>query len=89
MNAIIGKVFKDKEGRIVLGQWPNLLLWGWVISKVASIFLREGQIKSGFEILSTSFLFAWAYFEVTDGVNYFRRLLGIVVLTFIVVGFFR
>jgi hypothetical protein len=33
-------------------------------------------------------LFAWAYLELAQGVNYFRRLLGLAVLTAAVVGYF-
>lgn len=82
------RIFRDREGRIVIIQWPNLLLWGWIFSKVASILLGSGQVKTGVELLGTSLLFAWAYFEATEGVNYFRRVFGIGVLAFIVVGFF-
>jgi len=80
---------RDKGGRIVIWQSPNWLLWSWIIFRVVAIVLSTGRLKSGFEQLSTATLFAWACLEVTEGVNYFRKLLGAVVLGLIVIGFFR
>jgi hypothetical protein len=81
--------FKDKHGRIVLFQVPNALVCAWIFFKVISLLLPGGRLKSGSAELGTAFLFVWAYFEITQGVNYFRRLLGLVVLVVIIVGFFR
>lgn len=81
--------FKDKHGHVVLFQKPNALVCAWALCKIISIFLSEGRLKSGSMALGTAFLFAWAYLEITQGVTYFRRLLGLIVLGVIIVGFFR
>jgi hypothetical protein len=83
------KFFKDARGRIVLFQMPNTLVYAWAFFKVISLLLSNGRLKNGSAELGTAFLFVWAYLEITKGVNYFRRLLGIIVLTAIIIGFFR
>lgn len=80
---------RDKDGRVVLWQSPNLLLWSWIILKLISLLLKAGRIKAGFEQLSSAVIFAWALYEFTKGVNYFRKALGLVVLIAVIVGFFK
>lgn len=79
--------FKDKDGHVVIFQWPNLTLYGWLVCKGLALFITKPALHAGFERLGTAFLFAWALLELTKGVNYFRRLLGLVVLVALVIGF--
>lgn len=81
--------FKDKHGHIVLWQWPNLPIYGWIIFKLLALVVASGQLKTGCEELSVAFLFVWAFLEITQGVNYFRKLLGLVVLLGIIASYFR
>lgn len=81
-------LFKDKKGHITLVQWPNLLLWSWIFLKLLSYVVQSGNWHTGSEQLSRAVLFAWAYLEITEGVNYFRRLFGLIVLIFIVASYF-
>lgn len=85
MNSFI----RDKSGHIVLWQSPNVPLCGWFVFKVLSMFEVAEQLKMGAEQLSTAFLFTWAFLEITKGVNYFRRLLGIIVMIAITLSFFK
>ncbi|MDB5166427.1 MAG: hypothetical protein JWM37_499 [Candidatus Saccharibacteria bacterium] len=80
---------RDKDGNVVIWQWPNFALWGWIIFKALSLLITQESLKLGFAQLGTAFIFAWAYMEMTSGVNYFRKLLGLIVLLAIVVSFFR
>lgn len=80
------RFFKDKKGHIVLWQWPNLPLYGWIVCKILSLLLR-GDLKAGLEQLGMAFLFTWAFLEITQGVNYFRKLLGLVVILALVIGY--
>jgi hypothetical protein len=89
MKLSIDQFIKDKHGHIVLWQTPNVLLYSWIVLKVVTWLLSTSHLKSGLGQLSTAILFAWAYLEATKGVNYFRKLLGAVVLGMIVIGFFR
>jgi hypothetical protein len=80
--------FKDQKGRVVLWQWPNIPLCGWALSKFFAVIVNNPSMESGFSNLGTSLLFVWAYLELTNGVNYFRRLIGLAVLSAICISFF-
>ena len=81
--------FHDTKGNIVLWQWPNIPIYGWVASKLLSMIVPVGHIRFGFEQLSLAFLFTWAFLEIIKGVNYFRRLLGAIVIVAIIIGYFN
>jgi hypothetical protein len=73
------KFFKDKSGKVVIAQWPNLPLW------FALFFFILEKFSTGIlEIIGASGLFAslvvWSYMEITSGVNGFRRFFGVVVM---------
>lgn len=78
------KIWRDGKGRVVLWQSPNLLLIAWAGFDVLSRFFHNGRPKNGIEFLSTSFLLIWAYLEITSGVNYFRRTVGLLVFAMII-----
>lgn len=86
--AILTNFFTDKSGHIVIGQWPNIPLWGWMTAKLLSLLADNPALVSGFSGLSTALLVTWAYLEITSGVNGFRRLLGAVVFTATTIGLF-
>lgn len=78
--------FKDKQGRFVIAQAPNMPLIGWFIFTMLDLLWRSSppKIHSLFDILSFGFIFTWAWLEITDGVNYFRRTLGLFVLVIVI-----
>jgi len=89
MREKLNHFFRDKNGKVVVWQSPNPLLYAWIVFAIIAMLLRSGsRAQSGFEHLRTIVLFAWAYSEITEGVNYFRRMLGTVVLATIVYGLF-
>lgn len=79
----ISAFFKNKHGKISIVQWPNIFVLAWVglsgLSKVAN-----DDISPCIALLATLSLAIWAYLEITAGISPFRRVLGAVVLTFIV-----
>lgn len=81
--------FRDKSGHIVLWQWPNVPLYGWILTKLISMIVPNNHIKTGLSHLGMASLFTWAYLELTKGVNYFRRLLGFLVLTLLIVSYLQ
>jgi hypothetical protein len=83
------KFIRDKNGNVVIWQAPNIPLIGWLVFKLLSIVLSQGHLKDGFGLISSAFIFTWTYLEITDGASYFRRLLGLIVMAVLVVGFFR
>lgn len=78
-KSFVDKCIKDKNNNIVLAQKPNLLIIVWIITVVSNPFLN-GELKSLVGLISFGVLFAWAWLELFDGVNYFRRAIGLVVL---------
>lgn len=75
--------WRDKHGKVVLGQLPNVPLVGWLVFLFAAkIWPHLGVLA----FLSTAFLFVWAYLELTSGVTYARRTLGAFVLLYIIVS---
>lgn len=84
----LSNFFKDKDGKVIIVQWPNIPLYGWAIFNIISLFLSKRYLKIGSEELSLAFLFTWAYLEAKEGVNYFRKSLGFIILIFIIISFF-
>lgn len=76
----------DKDGKITLAQSPNLPIVGWIAFKLAAMLTTNAQLKTGFELIGTAFLFTWAYLEITEGDSNFRRLLGVLVMLFTVLS---
>jgi hypothetical protein len=79
---LFDRVFRDSEGKIVLAQLPNPPLIGWIIASLIQTVVTTGQIKLGLETIAFGCLFTWAWAELFEGVNYFRRGLGLVVLVY-------
>ncbi len=79
-NTFFNQVFRDTEGKIVLAQMPNLPLIVWFGASLLKIIFTTGKINIGLDILAFGSLFTWAWEELFQGVNYFRRALGLVVL---------
>ncbi len=77
---MIRSPFKTKSGRIVVAQTPNAPLMVWFVALVASKLLRAPHMVSLFEHVSFGAIFIWAWLEIFEGVNVFRRVLGLVVL---------
>jgi len=82
-------IVKDQQGYWAIWQWPNIPLYGWMVCELLSVIVKQHPWHGGLALLSRAFLFTWAYLEVTDGVNYFRRLLGFIVITGITVSYFK
>jgi hypothetical protein len=83
-NTFFDKVFRDGNGDIVVAQPPNLPLIVGGTATLLSLVFTSGQIKTGLDLVAFGSLFTWAWEELFQGVNYFRRTLGLVVLIGIV-----
>ncbi len=78
-SKFINYFFKDKEDKIVIAQTPNLPLVVWIVSVIFQN-ITQGDVKVLLEITSFSAIFIWSIMEIFQGVNYFRRILGVLVL---------
>ncbi len=74
--------FKDKHGKFVIAQSPNLPIMSWLIIVVLNFFIHSAILGW----LADAFLLVWAFLELYRGVNGFRRLLGLVVLVALIMG---
>lgn len=80
------KATQDKHGKLVLWQAPNLPLICWFVLTLLTYTVSQGNLHSGLSYLASAFLFVWAYLELAQGSSHFRRLLGLVVITYTVVS---
>lgn len=83
-NTVFDRTFRDSQGTVVIAQPPNPPLWTWLIATLLKLVAPPGVIQSGLEAIAFGALFTWAWLELFDGVNYFRRALGAIVLLFII-----
>ncbi|MBN3940914.1 MAG: hypothetical protein V7L21_21475 [Nostoc sp.] len=79
-NTLIDKTFRDSNGKIVLGEMPNPPLILWIVASLLTLIFTTGKINTLLDILANGALFTWAWLELFQGVNYFRRALGLAVL---------
>lgn len=81
IRDFIDRCFKNKDGRIILFQTPNLPIIIWfscvVINKIIPETLTAHKV---FEAIGLGALLTWALLEIFYGANYFRRMLGVAVL---------
>ncbi|MBE9205796.1 hypothetical protein IQ244_04570 [Nostoc sp. LEGE 06077] len=79
-NTLVDKTFRDSSGNIVIAQPPNPPLILWVVASLLTLIVPSGTINTVLHILANGALFTWAWLELFQGVNYFRRALGLAVL---------
>lgn len=85
-NTLLDKIFRDREGKVVLAQMPNLPLIVWIVASLLRLVLTTGKVNIGLEVIAFGSLFTWAWEELSQGVNYFRRALGLLVLVGLIVS---
>ncbi len=64
----------------MLAQAPNLPLMTWVATTVLKLFVTSGSIYTVLDAIAFGSIFTWAWLELFEGVNYFRRTLGLIAL---------
>ncbi|MBD1893127.1 hypothetical protein [Coleofasciculus sp. FACHB-129] len=79
-TTLFDRTFRDSEGKIVIAQMPNLPLLVGLGASLLQLVLPSGNLQTGLNLVGFGALFTWAWQELFDGVNYFRRALGLVVL---------
>ncbi len=79
-TTLFDRTFRDSDGKIVLAQAPNLPLIVWLVATLLKLVLTSGKIYTGLDLVAFGSLFTWAWQELFQGVNYFRRALGLMAL---------
>jgi hypothetical protein len=82
------RIWRDRRGDIVIWQLPNIPQIAWVALTLGSLF-TTGTLSNILWYAATAALAVWALLELLRGVNYFRRILGIVVLLLIVAAYLK
>jgi hypothetical protein len=78
--TLFDRTFRDSEGKIVIAQMPNLPLLVGLAATFLQFVLPSGKIQTALDLVAFGALFTWAWQELFEGVNYFRRALGLIVL---------
>lgn len=79
-NSLFNQTFRDDEGNIVIAQPPNLPILVAVTTTLLTLVVPTGTLHTGLDAIAFGSWFTWAWLEIFDGVNYFRRALGLLVL---------
>ena len=88
--TLFDKCFKDKEGNIALTEQANPPIIVAVIAAMPALLLSGNIAGVIFGLVSFGAFFTWAWMEIFDGVNYFRRALGAaLMLAIFTAAFFR
>lgn len=77
---LFDKIFCDSSGHIVITQWPNISFSVFIAAELLSLIFSSGVIHTIAKYLAIFFLTWWSFQELLTGVNYFRRVLGAVIL---------
>ncbi len=76
--TLFDRTFRDSKGNIVVAQAPNLPVLVGVAASLLQYVLPSGQLHRAAELIAFGALFTWAWQELFEGVNYFRRALGLI-----------
>ncbi len=79
-SSLFDKIFRDSNGNIVIAQPPNLPIIVWGVASLLKLVFTSGKVGIGLDAVAYGALFTWAWEELFQGVNYFRRALGLIVL---------
>jgi hypothetical protein len=77
---LVDRLFRDSTGEVVIYQSPNLPIIIWVSATLLKLVVKTGQVKVALDILAFTSLLYWSFLEITQGADYFRRDLGVIVL---------
>ncbi len=74
-DTLFNQTFRDSQGKIVLDQMPSLQILVWLAATLLNLIPTTGNVHTGQDALAFGSLFTWAWLELFQGVNYFRRAL--------------
>jgi lysylphosphatidylglycerol synthetase-like protein (DUF2156 family) len=73
------KFWRDSNGDVTIMQFPNIYLATWIVLKLLMIPIKTGFWHDVMWWFASIMLLVWAILELVAGVNYFRRVLGLIV----------
>jgi hypothetical protein len=84
IKKLIKWLFITKDGKVVIGQFPNIPIIIWLVSLIINYLVNNDKISLVVSLVGTLSLVYWAILEITKGVNGLRRLLGLVILLYVI-----
>lgn len=79
-NPLINKLIGNKDRQLTLLQFPNVPLWVWIVGTILSRVFKQGASHTLFVWIAFLGLIVWAGLELFKGDNYFRKILGGIVI---------
>jgi hypothetical protein len=76
-RSLWDKFWRDKSGEVVIVQRPNIWLVIWLVLEIVSLFSASHRVELFSWWLGSAALGVWSLLEILQGVNYFRRALGV------------
>lgn len=83
-RTLFDRTFRDRDGNIVIAQKPNLPILVGTTAAILQLWLPNGELQTGLALIAFGTLFTWAWEELFQGVNYFRRAIGLISLVSLV-----
>ena len=83
-ETLFDRLFRDINGEIVVAQAPNLPILIWIAATLLKLVVKTDRLKIALDLLAFGSLSYWSFLEISEGANYFRRDLGVIVAIAIV-----
>jgi hypothetical protein len=80
MQTTLDRFFQADKGNIVITQLPNILITVWAISSVLKLVVNNGNLSSNLDAISFGSIAILSLMELFQGIDTFRRTLGLVTL---------
>jgi len=84
-SSLFDRIFRDSEGNVVIAQPPNLPLLLALAATILQFILSSGNLQTAASLVAFGTWYTWAWLEIFQGVNYFRRGLGLIVFVSLLV----
>ena len=79
---------ENTSNHFVIFQWPNKYIWIMLVTFLASLYFT-GYILLVARIIFYSSGILWSYGEIVHGANWFRKALGVIVLSILLLSAFK
>lgn len=84
-TSLFDRIFRDSDGNIVIAQPPNFPLLLALTATILQFILPSGNLQTAASLIAFGTWYTWAWLEIFQGVNYFRRALGLIVFVSLLV----
>lgn len=85
-NRLISALFKCKDGKYIIFQYPNLPLWVAIFAFALRLIVKNQPFYNILDFVFNGSILIWAILEIFWGVNLFRKIFGAVIFLLIIYG---